>query len=180
MMAAAPTGFRQRRSATRLAAIQALYALEVSGGAVDPVLADVSQRRLLPNDQGAAAATIDQDFLHLLVEGVLARQTEFDAAIDAALTHGWTMARLEILLQAILRAGAFELAAQPQTPVKVVINEYVEIAHAFFAGREPSLVNAVLDRLAARLRAMPSEDADEAADERDPDGATGGEPGAGR
>jgi transcription antitermination protein NusB len=152
MSAATQADFRQRRSATRLAAIQALYALEVTGGSIDPVLADVAQRRWSPGDQTAPAAPVDPAFLHLLVEGVLARRTEFDAAIDAALTHGWTTARLEILLLAILRAGAFELAAQLQTPVKVVINEYVEIAHAFFAGREPSLVNAVLDRLAARLR----------------------------
>lgn len=155
-MAAAQAGSRQRRSATRLAAIQALYALEVSGGSVEPVLADVAQRRWASADQAEPAAA-DPEFLHLLVEGVLDRQDEFDAAIDGALAHGWTMMRLEILLRAILRAGTFELAAQPQTPVKVVINEYVEIAHAFFAGREPSLVNAVLDRLAARLREMPAD-----------------------
>ena len=74
------------------------------------------------------------------------------AAIEEALTGGWTLPRLEILLRVILRAGAYELCCQPDVPAKVVINEYVEIAHAFFAGKEPGLVNAVLDRLASRLR----------------------------
>lgn len=177
-MAAAQADYRQRRSATRLAAIQALYALEVSGGGVEPVLADMMQRRWAATDQAATAA-VDPAFLHLIVEGVRDRQAEFDAAIDAALTHGWTMARLEILLQAILRAGAFELAAQPQTPVKVVINEYVELAHAFFAGREPSLVNAVLDRLAARLRDVPAEAGERSPRGGSPDSGTGGGTGGG-
>ncbi len=180
-MASAQAGHRMRRSATRLAAVQALYALEVSGGGVEPVLADVAQRSCGRAEQDVPAG-VDPEFLHLLVEGVLARQGEFDAAIDAALTHGWTTARLEILLQAILRAGAFELAAQPQTPIKVVINEYVEIAHAFFAGREPSLVNAVLDRLAARLREVPQNPGgagDRLPPESGPDRKTGGGTGGG-
>jgi|APTNR8051073442_1049403.scaffolds.fasta_scaffold47747_2 N utilization substance protein B len=177
MSAPAQTSFRQRRSATRLAAVQALYALEVSGGAVGPVLAEVAQRRWIPAEKAANAAAVDPAFLHLLVEGVVARRAEFDAAIDAALAHGWTTGRLEILLLAILRAGAFELAQQPHTPIKVVINEYVEIAHAFFAGREPSLVNAVLDRLAARLRDAPPDE--EGAFDPGPDGGTGGAPDGG-
>ena len=84
--------------------------------------------------------------------GVVANRSEIDVAIDDALTSGWTLSRLEILLQAILRAGAYELCAQPDVPTKVIINEYLEIAHAFFAGKEPSLVNAVLDCLASRFR----------------------------
>jgi N utilization substance protein B len=144
--------YRQRRSATRLAAIQALYALEVSGMAVDGVIADFVERRWAPVDQLANAAKPDESFLRTLVEGVAAHRPEIDVAIQDALTGGWRLARLELLLQAILRAGAYELSAQADVPAKVVINEYLEIAHAFFAGKEPSLVNAVLDRLATRFR----------------------------
>jgi transcription antitermination protein NusB len=155
MTPATTASYQQRRSATRLAAIQALYALEVSGSAVDRVIADVFERRWAPPELPANAANPDEAFLRSLVEGVVARRTEIDVAIQEALTGGWTMARLEILLQAILRAGVYELSAQPDVPAKVVINEYLEIAHAFFAGKESSLVNAVLDRLASRFRGGP-------------------------
>jgi transcription antitermination protein NusB len=145
----------RQRSATRLAAIQALYALEVSGMAVDGVIADFVERRWAPVDQLADAAKPDESFLRTLVEGVVAHRPEIDVAIQDALAGGWTLARLELLLQAILRAGAYELSAEADVPAKVVINEYLEIAHAFFAGKEPSLVNAVLDRLASRFRGAP-------------------------
>src|SRR5512147_1803328 len=155
MTPATGTLYRQRRSATRLAAIQALYALEVSGSAVDRVIADFCERRWAPAEMPVNAAQLDEAFLRRLVEGVAAHRDEIDAAIEGALTDGWMLARLEILLQAILRAGAYELSAQADVPAKVVINEYLEIAHAFFAGKEPGLVNAVLDRLASRFRGDP-------------------------
>jgi transcription antitermination protein NusB len=161
MTPTAGASYRQRRSATRLAAIQALYALEVSGGGVDRVIADFVERRWAPPDQAANAARPDEPFLRILVEGVVANRPEIDVAIEGALTGGWTLSRLEILLQAILRAGAYELSSQPDVPLKVVINEYLEIAHAFFAGKEPSLVNAVLDRLASRFRGEPKGGPDE-------------------
>lgn len=137
----------QGRSTARLAAIQALYALEVSGGPLEPVLADIVEK------QPSSLVKPDGAFLRTLVEGVVAARPQIDIAIEGALSGGWTLARLEILLQAILRAGAHELAAHPEIPHKVVINEYVEIAHAFFSGKEPGLVNAVLDRLATSKRA---------------------------
>jgi N utilization substance protein B len=135
-----------------LAAIQALYALEVSGGEIDAVLADFVERRWSSSDGPSVSSRPDEAFLRALVEGVVACGPKIDVAIEGALTGGWTLSRLEILLRAILRAGAFELCAQPDVPTKVIINEYLEITHAFFAGKEPSLVNAVLDRLAGRFR----------------------------
>ena len=155
MTSASAASYQQRRSAARLAAIQALYALDVSGSAVDRVIADCVERSWVPAEHPADAAKPDEVFLRTLVEGVAAHRPEIDMAIRDVLTGGWTLARLEILLQAILRAGAYELSAQPDVPAKVVINEYLEIAHAFFAGKEPSLVNAVLDRLASRFRGAP-------------------------
>jgi transcription antitermination protein NusB len=147
--------FPARRSAARLAAVQALYTLEVSGGGVDAVLADFLGRAWPPADsaeEGGQGAEPDAGYLQTLVAGVTEHRDVLDAAIDDTLSHGWTFARLEILLQAILRTGAYELFALPDVPAKVVINEHLEIAHAFFAGKEPSLVNAVLDRLAVRFR----------------------------
>jgi N utilization substance protein B len=151
MTRTADTLFRERRRAARLAAIQALYAIEVSGGDVDWVVADFIERGWGSPDQPESVPP-EADFLRILVEGVAGRRPELDSDIDSALAHGWTLARLEILLQAILRTGAYELSALAEVPKKVVINEYVEIAHAFFSGKEPGLVNAVLDQLAIRFR----------------------------
>lgn len=145
---------RQRRSAARLAAIQALYALEISGDDVTRVVADFLDRPWSPAEEAPDYARPDEAFLRTLVEGVQAGRSDLDRAIEDALTGSWSLSRLEIVLRAILRAGAYELAAEPDVPAKVIINEYLEIAHAFFAGKEPSLVNAVLDRLAGHYRRL--------------------------
>lgn len=152
--------YATRRRASRLAAVQGLYALAVSGGQVERVLFDLCERRLGSDESTAGMAAPDPAFVRTLVEGVLANQPLLDAALDQALAQGWTLARLEILLQAILRAGAYELQSLPDVPTKVAITEYLEITHAFFAGKEPSLVNAVLDRLAARFRGPAGDAAD--------------------
>jgi N utilization substance protein B len=149
--------FRQRRTAARLAAVQALYALEVAGsGGAERLIIDLAGRRWSTegdaNSNAASETAPDERWLRLLVDGVVAQRQRLDPEIDAAVSQGWTLARLELLLQAILRAGAFELAERRDVPTKVVITEYLEITHAFYAGKEPSLVNAVLDRMAPRLR----------------------------
>jgi len=156
-MSAAPAAtLRQRRTAARLAAVQALYEMEVADVAVDAVLLDNGGRQLPSVDNGdnGRFAEPDGEFLAELVRGVTARRDDIDHHLTAALTGRLAVDRLEILLRAILRAGTFELLAMPDVPAKVVITEYLELAHAFFAGKEPPLVNAVLDRLAARLRAQ--------------------------
>jgi N utilization substance protein B len=152
MTAAGRGSRRRRRSATRLAAVQALYEIEVSGALVDPVLREFIGKRWRDADGGSDLLAPDGELLSQLVRGVCDRCSELDAVIETALTGAWTMNRLEILLKAILRAGAYELAALDEVPPKAAINEYVDVAHAFFPGKEPALVNAVLDRLARTLR----------------------------
>ena len=142
----------RRRSATRLAAVQALYEMDVSGAPVDLVLGEFIGKRWAEADGGDDLLAPDGDLLGQLVRGVTGRRSELDAVIGSALTGAWTMGRLEILLRAILRAGAYELAALNEVPPKAAINEYVDVAHAFFPGKEPAMVNAVLDRLARTLR----------------------------
>lgn len=142
----------RRRSATRLAAVQALYEMEVSGASVDPVLGEFIGRRWTDTDDGNDLFAPDADLLSQLVRGVSDRRSELDAMIESALTGAWSMDRLEFLVRAILRAGAYELAASNNVPPKAAINEYVDVAHAFFPGKEPAMVNAVLDRLARTLR----------------------------
>ena len=100
----------------------------------------------------APALKFDVDLFAELAAGAEARRNELDELIAASLATGWTMDRLELLLRAVLRVGAYEMMARPSTPAKVVINEYIEIAHAFFDQGVPGLVNGVLDRLARELR----------------------------
>ena len=146
------------RATARLAAVQALYELEMVGAPTDSVLAEFLNDRWRPAPGGKEAeekddlVKPDEAFFCELVRGATARHDEIGRMIGEALSGGWTLERLEPLIRTILRAGAYELLARSDVPLKVVITEYVEVAHAFFAEKEPALVNAVLDRLARTLR----------------------------
>ena len=155
---ASQEAYRLRRSAARLACVQALYEIDVSGASSDPVLREFMTERWKNAGNGSNLAEPDIAFLADLVHGVCTQSPRLDREIEAALDE-WSLERLEILLRAILRAGAFELAERPDIPIKVVINEYVDVTHAFFAGRETALVNAVLDRLSRILRSEQRETA---------------------
>lgn len=145
------SSFQLRRSAARLACVQALYEIDVTGSSSDPVLREFIAERWKAPAEGADLPEPDAAFLSELVRGVCMEMPRLDQAIEQALA-GRTLDRLEVLLRAVLRAGAYELADRPEIPEKVVINEYMDVAHAFFAGRETGLVNAVLDRLIGILR----------------------------
>lgn len=142
----------RRASAARLAAVQALYQIELSGAPAEAVIRDLLA---YPpgDDDGAVFADPDPGIVGRVVRGTLQRSGEVDALIDSALTSSWSLARLEAVLRAILRAGVYEILAESDVGRGVLIDDYVEIAKAFFADKEPGLVNAVLDRLAQRLRA---------------------------
>lgn len=142
---------RKRRNA-RLAAVQALYQIEVSGGEPRAVAAEFLQHRLEEEIDGLSLAKIDRELFRELVEGTAKERPELDDMIAAALGPGRAMERLETLLAIILRAGTYELANRPTVAAKNLIVEYVEIATGFFTKREPAMVNAVLDRLAGVLR----------------------------
>ena len=153
----------QRRSAARLAAVQALYEIELTGSAVDRVLDDflthgIGAKTLIaaPEDEDAEVEAIlappDRIMFAAIVRGTTARLEDFDAMVNGALTNDWTVERLEAVLRCIMRAGAFELATRADVPPRVAISEYVDVAHAFFSGPEPKMVNAVLDRIAKVVR----------------------------
>ena len=142
----------RRRSAARLAAVQALYQIELAGAPIDSVIAEFAHDGLRRGTAGERPDPFDAPLFMDLVRGTAARQDEIDRAIGAALTADWPLERLESVLRAVLRAGAYELLARPDVPVAVVISEYLDIGHAFFAGKEPGLINGVLDRLARTLR----------------------------
>lgn len=144
---------RQARSGARLAAVQALYQMELAGTGAEETAYEFVEHRFGAEPETGMAGEIDADFFRALIAGVPQHQQEIDAGIAKCLSADWRLARIDSILRAILRAAAFELIAQKDVPAKVVIDEYVDVAHAFFPGDEPSFVNAALDKLARRKRA---------------------------
>jgi N utilization substance protein B len=141
-----------QRGAARLAAVQALYQMDLGGASLPDVIAEFEAYRLGKELDGDQYRDADKAFFRDIVAGVVRDQRGLDAAIDAALSPDWPLARLDATLRAILRAGAFELASRPDVPGRVVISEYVEVAKAFFEEEVPGMVNGVLDALARKLR----------------------------
>lgn len=142
---------RQQRSVARLAAVQALYQMEVSGAGAEAVIREFTEHRFdraLEGEESATLAAADEAFFGELVRGVVAEQSEVDKAIVHRLATGWKLERLDATLRAILRSGAYELMRRPDVPVEVVIDEYVEIAKSFFEGPEAGFVNGALDGIA--------------------------------
>jgi N utilization substance protein B len=154
-MSAAP---KQARSVARLAAVQALYQMEVSGAGAESVIREFAEHRFdrdLPAEGGESVtlAAADEAFFGALVRGVVANQGEIDVAVARRLASGWRLERLDATVRAILRAGAYELAHRPDVPIEVAIDEYVELAKSFFEGPEPGFVNGALDAVAQDVRA---------------------------
>lgn len=148
------------RSAARLAAVQGLYQMDIAGTDLNAVMRDLTDDPVsltAVEDVNPAEAPVemlvpDATFLAELLRGVVRRQRDIDPMIDAQLASGWRLARVDSILRAILRAGVFELVERTDVPARAVINEYVEIAHAFLSHDDPKVVNGVLDKLAHRLR----------------------------
>lgn len=145
-----------KRRAARFAAVQALYQVDLLGARPEVVCREFVDHRLgrlfeaVEIDQ--PSPEVDREWFQILVKGAWAARERVDPELEQCLAEGWTLARCGFLLRACLRAGGFELAQRTDVPIKVVINEYVELAHLFFDASEPAFVNAVLDRLAPRLR----------------------------
>ena len=138
----------QERSVARLAAVQALYQMEVSGVGVDAVVREFLDHRFGGDIEGEHLAEADEAFFGELVRGVVEHQSAVDQAVAKRLAAGWRLERIDATLRAILRAGAYELTRRPDVPTEVAIDEYVEIAKSFFEGPEPGFVNAALDGIA--------------------------------
>ena len=139
---------KRARSVARLAAVQALYQMEVSGAGAEAVIREFSDHRFDRDIEGHTLAQADEDFFGEAVRGVVADQSAIDQAIAKRLAEGWRLERIDATLRAILRAGAWELMRRPDVPHEVSIDEYVEIAKSFFEGPEPGFVNGALDGIA--------------------------------
>ena len=142
----------QARSAARLAAVQALYQLDMEKPALARLLDEFHQHRLGAEIEDDQYAEADTAFFDDLVKGVDARREELDALLAERLAEGWSLARLDRTMLQILRAGAYELLARADVPTGAVIGEYLDVAHAFFDAREAKFVNGVLDAVAKAVR----------------------------
>jgi N utilization substance protein B len=152
---AKPSGASPRassRSAARLAAVQALYQMDMTGIDLNQVIAEFELHRLGQEVEGCQFGEVEAAFFRNLVEGVVRAQLTIDPLIDKQLAEGWRLTRVDSILRAILRAGAYEILERSDVPARVVISEYVDIAHAFFAEEEPKVVNGILDRIGHKSR----------------------------
>jgi len=129
--------------------VQALYQMELTGDGSESVAQQFVEYRF----SRLKVSEPDELFFGGIVRGVPKHQVEIDRTVQGALKTDWRFKRIDATLRAILRAAVFELVAQRDVPAKVVIEEYVEIAHAFFEAGEPAFVNAALDRIARLKRA---------------------------
>lgn len=147
-----------KRGAARLAAVQALYQMELTGAPLAETLSEYEALRLGRELDGETYQQADAGWFRNIVTGVVTGQRDIDPAIHSALPADWPLSRIDTLLRAVLRAGAYELFERAEVPARAVISEYVDVAKAFFGREESGLVNAVLHRLALERR--PGEVAD--------------------
>jgi len=141
-----------KRGAARLAAVQALYQMDVAGSGLLEITAEYEAFRLGKEVDGATYREADAQWFRAILAGVVENQKTIDPVIRQSLTEDWPLSRLDSTLRAILRAGVYELTERADVPVAVIVSEYVDIAKAFYEEDEPKLVNAVLDRVSRRVR----------------------------
>lgn len=141
-----------KRGAARLAIVQALYQMDLAGTGLNDILAEFESHWLGREVEGAQYLPAEAAFFRDVVTGVVRDQRNLDPLIDAALTRGWPLQRIETVLRAALRAGAYELSQRKDVPARVVVAEYADVAAAFVERDETGMVNAVLDELARQLR----------------------------
>ena len=149
---AKPERKANRRGAARLAAVQALYQMDIARTPLNEILAEFESHWLGREVEGSKYLPAEAAFFREIVAGFLNEQRRLDPILDRALAGGWPLKRVEALLRAVLRAGAFELDQRRDIPARVVISEYVDVANAFLDRDETGMVNAVLEALARELR----------------------------
>ncbi|WP_423068339.1 transcription antitermination factor NusB [Devosia sp. CN2-171] len=137
-----------QRGAARLAAVQALYQMDVGRQSLEDTLSQFGTIHVGREIEGEEYLPADADFFRQIVTGVIKGQLQIDPAVDQALVDTWPMGRIDATLRAILRAAVFELLKRKDIPSRVVITEYVDVAKAFYEDEAPKMVNAVLDQVA--------------------------------
>ena len=154
-MSGEPKGDRKanRRGAARLAAVQALYQMDIAGTGLNDIFAEFEGHWLGGEVEGEKYLPAEAAFFRDVVSGVVRDQTKLDPLVDDALAKGWPLKRIDAIIRAVMRAGAYELEHRKDVPARVVVTEYVDVANAFVDREETGMVNAVLDQIARRFRA---------------------------
>ncbi|GJD29370.1 Transcription antitermination protein NusB [Methylobacterium adhaesivum] len=142
------------RSGARLSVVQALYEMEIAGKGVIEAVAEFETFWIGQTVDGVEHPPAEIAFFRDLLRGVVDEQRAIDPMLDGALAQGWPLKRIEAVLRAILRAGAYELMHRRDVPARAAISEYVDVAHSFYGGDEPGMVNAVLDKVAREVRSQ--------------------------
>jgi N utilization substance protein B len=140
------------RSGARLSVVQALYEMEIANKGVIEAVAEFETFWIGQTIDGIEHPPAEIAFFRDLLRGVVEEQRAIDPMLDGALAQGWPLKRIEAVLRAILRAGAYELMHRRDVPARAAISEYVDVAHSFYGGDEPGMVNAVLDKVAREVR----------------------------
>ena len=148
-----------KRGAARLAAVQALYQMDLAGTGLNDILAEFEGHWMGREVEGNQYLPAEAAFFRDVVAGVVREQRQLDPLIDAVLERSWPLKRIEAILRAVLRAGAYELDHRRDVPARVVVSEYVDVANAFVDRDETGMANAVLDQIARKLRAAEYEKA---------------------
>jgi len=141
-----------RRGAARLAAVQALYQMDIAGSGINDIFAEFESHWLGGEVEGEKYLPAEAAFFRDIVAGVVRDQARLDPMIDEALSKGWPLKRIDAILRAVLRAGSYELEHRLDVPGRVVVSEYVDVANAFVEREETGMVNAVLDQIARQFR----------------------------
>ncbi len=141
------------RTAARVAAVQALYQMDLAGTDLNDVIEEFLSVRFSDESRGETIEGADRTFFADILRAVLRRQREIDPMVDEQLATGWRLVRVDAILRATLRAGVAELLDRDDVPARVVINEYINVARFFFSEDEPRVVNGVLDKIAHAVRA---------------------------
>lgn len=142
----------KERSAARLAAVQALYQMDIASSPLQNVLTEFERHWIGREIEGERYEEAEEKHFRNVVEGVVSEQRTLDPLIDKTLNEGWPLKRVESVLRATLRAGAYELNHRHDIPVRAIVSEYVDVAAAFLDKDDVGMVNAVLDKLARVAR----------------------------
>ncbi len=142
----------KERSAARLAAVQALYQMDIAASPLPNVLSEFERHWIGREIEGERYEEAEEKHFRDVVEGVVREQMMLDPVIDKTLNEGWPLKRIESVLRATLRAGAYELYHRQDIPVRAVVSEYVDVAAAFLDKDDVGMANAVLDALAKQAR----------------------------
>lgn len=138
---------RNSNSITRLVLVQSLYQMEIAGTDVNDIIDSLNTRIIFDSSEDALINDINKSLFSNLINEIIEKQIIIDREIKKLLSDDWDFNRLDKILIAILRSAFYEIIFQSNTPYKVIIDEYVEISHSFFSGKEPNFTNAILDKL---------------------------------